>query len=742
MRDGLRFVALRLCAGTGLLWCVLSVIALAMGTSNLQAQTARAQTPPAQKPAAQKSAAHPSGTQKADSECLICHGQKDLQSAAGKSAYVNETTHQSGAHAKLRCTECHSDIREFPHPEHVHYAQCSTCHAQEAQELPASVHAVLGDDGCASCHGSAHEVRRAAAVAAQLCGACHAGERTEFLASAHGAAMGNGDPQSPTCTTCHGPVHKILAAEDPLSPVAKQNQPATCGECHANMAFLARHQIPFAHPVQSYQASAHGRAVAAGNLKAASCSDCHTAHAIRSARDAQSSVNHWNVPATCGACHGEIAKTYGASVHGQAATHGVIDSPVCTDCHGDHEILAAKDAKSLVNARLVSFETCGRCHGDERIAARYDLPTDRLSTFANSFHGLAARGGVQNVANCASCHGVHNIFPAADPRSTVNAANLARTCGACHEGAGQTFPIGPIHVSAAEGSLSAQVRWIRQIYWILIPLTLGFMLFHHGVDFAHKVREGRRRSTGPQIVRMNLNFRIAHWLTAASFPVLVFTGFALRYPEAWWARPLLLGEGRSDFRGTLHRAAAVLLLASLAYHVVHLLLVRQDRAHWRDMLPAWKDFSDLRGMLLYNLGFYAKRPVFGRFNYVEKLEYCAFVWGVVIMTITGLTLWFNNFALRYFPGWIPGAATALHFYEAVLATSAVVIWHMYSAVFDPEVYPMDSAWLNGKVPAAHLSETRPAYAAEAMREAASSAPQEIEPADQAAPQAEGKTPAD
>ena len=106
--------------------------------------------------------------------------------------------------------------------------------------------------------------------------------------------------------------------------------------------------------------------------------------------------------------------------------HGVTDSPVCTDCHGDHEILAPKDAKSLVNARRVSFETCGRCHGDARIAARYDLPTDRLSTFADSFHGLAARGGVQNVANCASCHGVHNIFPAADPRSTVNAANLAK----------------------------------------------------------------------------------------------------------------------------------------------------------------------------------------------------------------------------------------------------------------------------------------------------------------------------
>jgi formate dehydrogenase gamma subunit len=310
---------------------------------------------------------------------------------------------------------------------------------------------------------------------------------------------------------------------------------------------------------------------------------------------------------------------------------------------------------------------------------------------------------------------VHNIFPTSDPRSTVNPANLARTCGACHAGAGETFAIGPVHVSSAAGSESAAVKWIRRIYWVLIPLTLGFMIFHHGLDFWRKLRLNQHRRTAEEVHRMNLHFRIAHWLTVASFPVLVVTGFALKYPEVWWARLMLIWEGRFAFRGTVHRIAAVVLLSSLAYHVVHLIAVRRDRKHWRDMLPGWNDVRDLGGMLLYNLGWSEARPTFGRFNYAEKLEYLAFLWGTLVMAGTGFLLWFNSFALRHFPKWVSDAATALHFYEAILATCAIAIWHMYTVVYDPDVYPMDRAWLTGKTSAEHLRRTRPAYYAELVK---------------------------
>ena len=85
-----------------------------------------------------------------------------------------------------------------------------------------------------------------------------------------------------------------------------------------------------------------------------------------------------------------------------------------------------KNPGSPLNAENVSSQTCGRCHGDPRLAVRYDLPVDRLTSYADSYHGLALTEGKVTAANCASCHGVHSILRSSDPRSTVNAANLAK----------------------------------------------------------------------------------------------------------------------------------------------------------------------------------------------------------------------------------------------------------------------------------------------------------------------------
>src|SRR5664279_4314483 len=85
-----------------------------------------------------------------------------------------------------------------------------------------------------------------------------------------------------------------------------------------------------------------------------------------------------------------------------------------------------------------------------------------------------------------------------------------------------------------------------------------------------------------------------------------------------------------------------------------------------------------------------------KFNYAEKVEYWAFMWGTVVMTVSGFLLWFNNFTLRHFPKWVSDAATAVHFYEALLATFSILIWHFYMVIFDPLVYPMDTAWIDGK----------------------------------------------
>jgi formate dehydrogenase gamma subunit len=655
-----------------------------------------------------------------DEMCLACHGEKGMTDAKGKSLFVDAAKLKASIHGPLSCQTCHADLKEYPHPKRVAKPQCSSCHTDAAAKVQDSIHGQIfpGTQACLNCHGNGHvhEIKKAAPTAGRECAACHGEILRDYQSSVHFEARRHGDTSSPLCMTCHGSAHTLTRHTDPASPVAKRNLATTCGTCHANPEFIARHNIDFARPVEAYKLSTHGRAVEAGNENAPSCSDCHSSHGIFRASDARSPINHWSVPNTCGRCHGDIRDTYWESVHGTAVKRGVRSSPVCTDCHGEHTILSPKEHESLVHPARVSDTTCGHCHGDERLMARFNLPADKVPTFRESFHGLAGRAGRQTVANCASCHGVHNILPSTDPRSMIHPANLSRTCGACHPGAGAKYSIGPVHVKSATSTEHPVVGFIRVSYLVLIPLTVGFMLVHNLLDFIAKIVRGVvPLRTGEEIERMNLHFRVAHWLTQISFITLVVTGFALKYPESWWAAPFRDWEETIALRGLLHRIAAVVMLAGLGYHIVHLALRRRDRVILREMIPTLKDVKDMVAVFRYNLGLSRERPTFGMFSYGEKIEYLAFMWGTVVMATTGFLLWFETWTLTNFPSWVADAATAMHWYEAILATLSILIWHLYAVVFDPEVYPMDKAWLTGKTSAAHLRHTRPAYYAELLR---------------------------
>ena len=134
---------------------------------------------------------------------------------------------------------------------------------------------------------------------------------------------------------------------------------------------------------------------------------------------------------------------------GTALTRGNWHAPVCTDCHGIHTIKAPSDPKSAVAAGNVG-NTCGSCHESVKLSngvrGRREIGFRPTSS---SYHGMASRVGSATVANCASCHGVHNILPSSDPRSTINHANLAKTCGQCHPGANDKFITSKVHLDGA-----------------------------------------------------------------------------------------------------------------------------------------------------------------------------------------------------------------------------------------------------------------------------------------------------
>jgi cytochrome b subunit of formate dehydrogenase len=498
------------------------------------------------------------------------------------------------------------------------------------------------------------------------------------------------------CSSCHDQGPKLAKSAHKGLP---------CEVCHdshdtyPHPANIPQPDCATCHPEQAgdYALGVHGLARKNGNEGAPDCTLCHgNAHELLPPK---SQAFRGAVPDTCGMCHSGIAEQYRASVHGQALARGVTQAPLCTDCHGEHKILKHTSEFSPVNGLHIR-DTCGSCHGDVRLTRRFGLPTDRLLSFDSSYHGLAAKAGSQTVANCASCHGVHNILPSSDPKSTIHPKNLPKTCGQCHPGAGTRFAISQVHVS--EGAAEpAVLRVVREFYLLMIPVTIGLMLLHQGGDWIRKLiclrfGKGTARSTAAHGgVRMLPFERLEHALMAASFMILVWTGFALKYPDQWWARPLLLMEGARSMRSLIHRTAAVVFLAVAMAHVVSLIVSRKLRAHWMEMIPKMRDGREALSNFAYNLGLGNEPPLRSAHSYIEKAEYWAVVWGAVVMAGSGLLLWANNLAMQFLPKTWLDVATSVHFYEAVLASLAIVVWHFYSVIFDPDVYPLNTAFLTG-----------------------------------------------
>jgi cytochrome b subunit of formate dehydrogenase len=198
-------------------------------------------------------------------------------------------------------------------------------------------------------------------------------------------------------------------------------------------------------------------------------------------------------------------------------------------------------------------------------------------------------------------------------------------------------------------------------------------------------------------LRMTLNERAQHINLAINFTILVITGFALSYSTAFWVSPITDLPLGMTFRGFLHRLCGVATVTLGGYHLLYLAFTARGRGIAKDMIPGLQDAKDLLETLKNN--FFINRPAkelkMPRFNFREKLEYLGLIWGTIVMTVTGFILWFKTEWLQFFPMWSWDVARAIHFYEAILATLTIIVWHFYSVVFNPDVYPMSWAWITG-----------------------------------------------
>jgi len=203
------------------------------------------------------------------SGCLVCHGDKNLTRVEGGvvvSLYVDTAQLASSAHAKLLCTDCHTDFAfKTPHPsaqnntwQAVAKSSCKNCHQPEYLDWGKSAHSTAGSVGvtstvgaanssapgmpkplCGDCHGG-HDIPAksdAAGMAAihasadAMCGKCHAKATQTYDDYYHGAAYKQGAPDAPACWQCHN-THLILPSSNIDSWTNPDNLVQTCSQCH------------------------------------------------------------------------------------------------------------------------------------------------------------------------------------------------------------------------------------------------------------------------------------------------------------------------------------------------------------------------------------------------------------------------------------------------------------------------------------------------------------------------------
>ncbi len=587
--------------------------------------------------------------------CADCHSN-----TGGEPTEVDHSHLAGSQHEDLSCTDCHSGITQLPHRDNLAKVDCAECHDDVAE------------------------------VYVQ-----------------HGRGIVGETPHVPTCVNCHG-THQIKSPDDPTSLVHATNLPNTCGACHEDQDLLAEMGIKFKHPIEVYKKGVHGQATAGGKDNAASCNDCHstggTAHRILPPGDIESTINYFNISKTCGQCHSTIQKEFEIGVHGELVARGEVDAPTCTHCHGEHNILATDDPLSPVSPFRVAEATCTPCHDSAKLNEKYDLPSGRLQSYVDSYHGLKSRTGDKTVANCASCHEAHMVLPRDDPRSSVNPANLVTTCGNCHEGmSAEMASKTRIHAPAA-GQQSGWPHIIKIIYQILIFCVIGGMAGYCLLDYLRQVRNMLRKE---QVRRMEADEVVQHTVLAISFTVLVITGFSLRFYDAWWAKMIFGREGGAAIRGLIHRGAAVVMILGAIWHFFFLFTTK-GRIFFHDISLSWLDAKQFWGMLMYNLGRTDEHPQMRRFSFVEKAEYWALIWGTIVMVLTGLALWFESYLVHYLGKGVLEVFLVIHYYEAWLAFLAILVWHMYGVIFNPHLYPMNPAWLTGKMPREMFETEHPA----------------------------------
>jgi len=643
--------------------------------------------------------------------CKICHGTHEI---VKPSLIANK--------ALTICGKCHKvDKLSAPyHTDNVIEGNCLNCHKKKDYKtiLSKSVHAKLK---CSNCHG--YVVNNLAThrtlpegEATTDCYLCHADIAAQHKESVHGLALSEGIYEAAQCWDCHG-THDIRKVANDSSKVSAKNLPATCGKCHDDSLLTQKYSFTVKNPGKMYSLSVHGKLVLAGSKDAPTCVTCHGKHDIKNRMMLNSPISSISVPDLCGKCHAKITEEYKESIHWIAVKKGVREAPSCNDCHSEHSIDAINTVTKRAAIKKIQEETCLQCHQNLLLSERYGIEGKNASSYEDSYHGLAVTRGDTNAAMCVDCHGVHSILPKYHKNSMVNPKNVTATCRKCHADATDTFSKSYSHITDKDSTAGYVEDIVRKIYFWLIIIVVGGMILHNLLIFVYELKERNKKAKNEILIpRLTKNEMYQHTILLVSFIILAMTGFQLKYPTSWWSYGLEYFGFTEIVRHWVHRGSAIIMIALSFYHVAYLLITARGRDVLKGLLPKFNDFKLAMQNMLFYLRRRKKHPEFENYTYTEKIEYWALIWGTLVMALTGIVLWFPTIVGDWAPVWFIKVSEIIHFYEAILATLAIVVWHWFFVMLHPKSYPLSFTIVDGKMTLQHYKEEHAAQVKKVYKE--------------------------
>ncbi len=552
----------------------------------------------------------------------------------------------------------------------------------------------LVNNRCLKCHGKENYSRKTASGEER---ALHVSAE-KFKDSVHGDW---------DCVNCHADIVKV--------PHRKGiDRKVGCVKCHQDLWADAqvsggniedtRLDVVF-NKIESYMRSIHARpSIDDQSRTNATCYDCHDAHYVSRTNSLNSPERKLKIPYVCGSCHGEALDIYMTSVHGKEIGSGNTRAAVCSDCHSAHNIDVAND----VSGRLAITSECGNCH------------QEALESYLNTYHGKITQLGYGETAKCSDCHGAHSIKRVEEPDSMVHNGNRLKTCQVCHENATEGYVTFQPH-GKTNNFAEYPEMWLASKGMIGLLLgTFAFFWLHSALWFYREYQDRKHGKDRPHIRiedfdmtegkthfrRFTFWWRVGHLVGALSIMLLALTGLTVLFSGSSWAPYVMNLLGGPVSAGILHRIGAIGFMGVFFIHLIY--FAYHIGKNWRtfewfgpnSLVPNWHDLGDAISMFRWFFGL-GPRPVLDHFSYWEKFDYWAPFWGMTIIGVSGMMMWFPNVTASILPGWVFNVASIVHGEEAILAVVFLFTVHFFNNHFRPDKFPLDTTMFTGRVPLEH-----------------------------------------